>query len=479
MQNIFLYFRINEVPDTDHDWGGGYFQGPESHPIYNIQMPRFDFNNPLSRTQEFTRPQLDLVRASVESLPNLRTSHEPESDIYSNPSFHGSRDQLDSDYHSNTEEPTNKKPDFHGSVYPMENHLGNANQNKKKKSQRKGQKDAQSDLKAVTSERPKAGQGHHEIGHLSTPERENILRKSIEDFAKLRHEALAIQGNEQFFGVPGASGEGQGHQFQGQTNQFQGHHHWPVDSNQHTAERPYDENSAAHQQMNQGHGHYYHDYQGHGQSQEHLHQGFNQHYSEPHQHHHHFRNIYEGRPYHTIGEREETEGGNVRSADHFHQTPDQYGYYQKSATPYANSTDRGFYSHTGGLTETQNMPSHATPNDYHQSQPNITSQTQREVQSHPNDNQNINRGAPNDVSKDPAHDPSFKNPLSPKQSIEGFPEGYKVSYQKGKDEKDKGLKKEKYSDKNGERRQPDEPKENMDKEFMQQGESFTLPIVYR
>ena len=450
--------------DTDNDWGGGYFQGPTSVP-----MPRFDFNVPLSRTQEFPRAQFDLVRASVESLPNLRTSHEPDSDIHSNPSFHGSRDQLDSDYHSNAEEPTNRKPDFQGNVCPVENHLGNAVQTHNRKKKRKGQKEAQSDSRATNGETFKTVQG--EGNQISTKERENILRKSIEDFAKMKHEALTIQGNEQFYGVHGIPDEGQSNQFQGQGHQFQGHHHWHLDSNQHAAEHPYDESNPVHQpQMGhmQGQGHYYPDFQGHAlsQSQEHMHHGYNQPHSD---HHHHFRNIYEGRPYHTIGEREETEGGNVRSDEQFCQVQAHYGYYPNISAPFTNSTDRGFYSHTPGFTETQ--PSQAMPNDYHQSHPNVMSEETN--QSHSNENQNKhNRGAQNDKAKDISGDHSFKNPLSPRQSTEGFPENYKVNYQKGKDEKEKGTKREKSTEKNADKRQSEKSRENVEKDFMQQG-SYT------
>ena len=446
--NLKLNFccRVNEVADTDNDWGGGYFQGPNPGPL-----PRFDFNVPLSRTQEFSRAQFDIVRASVESLPNLRTSHEPDSDIHSNPSFHGSRDQLDSDYHSNTEETTNRKADFHGNVYPSENHVPNGAQprNKKKKGQRKGVKEDQGELSSDTAQ-----SGHAEANRISTKERENILRKSIEDFAKLKHEALSIQGNEQFYGIHGNPDEGQSNQFQGQGHghQFQDHHHWHANSNQHVAEQPYDQsNPVHHQQMGHvhGQGHYYPDYQGQGhafaQGQEHLHHGYNQPHTD---HHHHFRNIYEGRPYHTIGEREETEGGNVGAAEHAYPVQNHYGYYQNISGPFSNATDGGFYPHPQG------QPSQATANEYHQGHPNIA-------------REDINQNSSNENQME--H--NFKNPLSPTQSLEGFPEGYRVSYQKGKDDKEKGAKRDKAAEKNTEKRQPDKPKDGgVEKDFMQQGE---------
>ena len=470
--SCFIAFRI-EVPDTDNDWGGGYFENPvlaSTGPL--DQFPRPSFNLPLSRTQEFPRHQFDLVRASVESLPNVRGSHDPDSDLHSNPSFHGSRDQLDSDYHSNTEEPTNKKADFYGNVYPMENHLEGANQgqNKKKKGHKKGQDNQnQNKPKAVVGDRPNVGQSQ-EVKHMSTKERENILRKSIEDLAKFQNEALTIQGNEQFYGAQGTQGGGQGEHCQGQ--QFQGHHQWQTNSNQNAPERPYDESNPAHQhnvvQM-QGQGHYYPDFQGQGhtpQNQEHVHQGYDQHYAD--HHHQHFRNIYEGRPYHTIGEREETEGGNVRQDNnqYYQQYHDQYGFYQNNNTPYTNSADGGFYSHTVGFTDTQHIPSQTTPNDYHQSYPNIQNR------SHPNENQNVNRGVPNEVGKDSVNEQNVKDPLSPRKSREGFPEGYKVNYQKGQDDKEKGARK----DKTEEKRQSDQPKEELEKDFMHHGMCINISL---
>lgn len=456
--NIFFY-RIDEVVDTDNDWGGGYFHRPTDRE----QEPRFNFNVPLSRTQEFPRQHFDLMRASVESLPNIRTSHDPDSDLHSNPSCHGSRDQLDSDYHSNTEEPSSKKADFHGNVYPMEDHLEGTSQvqNKKKKGQRKGQKETQNNTKPVASIGKKVGQGELDGSNLSTKDRENILRKSIEDFAKLKQEALSIQGNEQFYDVHGTQGGGQGDHYQGQGHQFHGPHNWQRGSNQSAAEHPYDESNPAHHhhmgQM-QGQGHFYPEYQGHGhatsQSQEHTHQEYHQHYPD---HHHHFQNIYEGRPYQTIGEREETEGGNVGQDDHYYQYQDQYGYYQNNVTP----SDRGFISHATDLTDAHHIPSYSTPNEYHQSHPNV--QNQRENQSHPNENQNFNRRVPNEATKEAVQEHNSRNLVSPRQSREGFPEGYKVSYQMGQE--DKGGKK----DRNEEKRQTDKSKEKMEKEFMQQG----------
>ena len=443
-----ISFRIDEVPDTDNDWGGGYYENPvlaSTGPL--DQFPRPSFNLPLSRTQEFPRQQFDLVRASMDSLPSVRRSHDQDLDLHSNPSFHGSRDQLDSDYHSNTEEPTNKKADFCGSVYPLENHHEGANQghNKKKKGQKKGQhnKENQNNPNHVSSDRPKVGQGQPEVKPLSTKERESILRKSIEDLAKFQNEALTIQGNEQFYG---AQGEGQSEHLQGQGHHFQGHHQWHANSNQNAPERPYDETNPAHQhqlaQM-QGQGHYYPEFQGQGQNpatQEHIHQAYDQQYVDHQHHHQHFRNIYEGRPYHTIGEREETEGGNVgHDNNQYYQYHDQYGYQQNSTTPYANSTDRGFYSHTAGYTDTQHIP--------------------------PNENQTINRSAPNEVRKESVNDHIVKEPLSPRKSREGFPEGYKVNYHKGPDDKGKGARK----DQKEEKRQPNESKDDLEENFMQQG----------
>ena len=356
-------------------------------------------------------------------------------------------------------------------MYPLENHHEGASQgasqgqNKKKKSQKKGQHDKnQNNSKTVKDERHKVGQGQPEVKPLSTKERESILRKSIEDLAKFQNEALTIQGTEQFYG---AQGEGQTEHLQGQGHQFQGHHQWHANSNQNAPERPYDETNPAHQHQHaqmQGQGHYYPEFQGQGQNhatQEHMHQAYDQQFAGPHQH---FRNIYEGRPYHTIGEREETEGGNAgQENNQYYQYHDNYGYHQNSATPYVDSTDRGFYSHSAGFADGQHIPSHNAPNGYHQGHPNV--QNQMENQSHPNENQTINRTVQNEARKDSVNDQILKEPMSPRKSREGFPEGYKVNYHKGPDDKEKGARK----DQKEEKKQSNESKEDLEGRFMQQG----------
>lgn len=128
-------------------------------------------------------------------------------------------------------------------------------------------------------------------GYLAVPNREDILRQSIEDFTKFKEVYESHQNNE-------------GHQ-----DHFYGNMEYPcnmpVHQHYHTAEHPYDQ------------GHYY---PSHEQGHQMHHHGYEGHYHDNHMAdtHHHFQNIYADRPYHTLGERGETEGGNVLEDMHFY-----------------------------------------------------------------------------------------------------------------------------------------------------------------
>ena len=242
----------------------------------------------MSRTQEIPRGQIDPIRASTESLPSYSSSrgHSQGRDFENNqnPSRHGSRDHLDSDYHSNAED-NGQGGDFHGNVYPVPN------------SHCQGQ--------SQHSQGHYVRQTSHGDNRSDISDRDNVLRKSIEDFEKFKEAYHTHQLHPH---------QGQGHEM--------GYY---SDSNVPTAMASHPHYSAAEQPYEHGHYHYYHEehMQGHQVHQGHSvqghmvhHHGYGDHYHDNGQQHsqdphHHFRNIYSDRPYQTIGAREETEGENV------------------------------------------------------------------------------------------------------------------------------------------------------------------------
>lgn len=268
-----LLSRISELPEAD--WGKLQQkqpvptgkQGLDPRDINHIPQPQYGQFEPLSRTQEIPRGKIDLVRASVESLPNFSTQGQGHSRDLSGKRVR----QLDSDFHGNSEETPARTADFHGKAYPLSH--------------------------------------NHEQGHgqdqTAVIDRDNILRQSIEDFSKYKEAYEAQQAYE-------------GHQ-----GHYYGNADYPcsmeVHPHYHAAEHPYDQ------------AHYYHS---HDQVHPGHHQGYEGHYHDNLQPeaHHHFRNIYTDRPYHTIGERGETEGGNVEDMHFYHHGYQHmpYGYHDNS-----------------------------------------------------------------------------------------------------------------------------------------------------
>lgn len=310
----FYFFPFHRLPEQpEQDWGKipnkhrTEHAAGKGHDPSRMLQPQFGQFEPLSRTQEIPRSKIDILRASVESMPSYPVSRDQRgqgqghlNDLHSNPSHHGSRDQLDSDYHSNPEEPHHHNPDFHGNVYSIPSNLES------------GQGHAQSNLGGHTS------QGDMPR-HANIPDREHVLRQSIEDFAKFK-EAYQVQQIHEGH---------QGHYYGNGDYQCS----MPVHQHYHAAEQPYDQ------------GHYYHS---HEQIDPVHHHGYGGHYHGNHlqETHHHFRNIYTDRPYHTIGERGETEGGNVVDDIHFYhhgyqQVP--HGYHDNSVPTKEHTGDTASY----------------------------------------------------------------------------------------------------------------------------------------
>ena len=301
--SVFNHFRISELPEAD--WGKQQIKQPvatvrKSHDLRDpnhIPQPQYGQFEPLSRTQEIPRGKIDFVRASIDSLPSYSSkgsghSHNP--DLHSNRN-QGVRDSVNSDYHSNKDEKAGTKADFHGNLYPA-THTGDPQ-----------------------------GQGNRPLTQTDTQaafiDRKSILRQSIEDFSKYKE---AYQGQQNFEGH-------QGHYYGNAEYPYnmQVHQHY------HQAEQPYDQ------------AHYYH-------SHDQVHQGHQQGYDQGLYHgdhldnhhpdaHHHFQNIYSDRPYHTMGERGETEGGNVdlRYYHHGYGPIPQHGYHGNNNMPHNNQRTEG------------------------------------------------------------------------------------------------------------------------------------------
>ena len=294
---LFLFSRIEEEK-TEEEWPQRYThqKQPTSEGKLQDSVPaqfphhlarRYGHFEPLSRTQELQRRNTEALRTSVESLPSFPTASQDLTDRVS--SVQGS-EHVDSDYHSNAGD-NRKSGDFHGIVYPQNLHQGQGHGNIH-------------------------GQNHNtpnfvKSEHVNSEERENLLRRSIEDFSQLREAYLGQGQNEQFYG------------------DLRHHQHFNY-QHQHPAEQPYDQ-SQGQMDVNHGQGHYYQGHDAGGHHQAHLH-GYQD-------HHHHFKNIYENRPYHTIGEREETEGGNVQTVTdgHFYNPNIGHGYgYHDNMCYYRN-----------------------------------------------------------------------------------------------------------------------------------------------
>ncbi|XP_052786823.1 dystrophin-like isoform X2 [Mya arenaria] len=285
--------RIDEQPEQDWTHTSNDLQqhqrsnqGHDPRNLNRIPQPQRARFEPLSRTQELPRGQIDLLRASVESLPAYPSAGHDEIqghghgnfDNHSIPSRHGSRDHLDSDYHSNAEDNA-QSVEFRGHVYPLPSN----------------QCHSQGQISRQTS---------HSDTRSEMSDRENTLRKSIEDFEKIKE---AYQSHQLPVSIP----QGQGHE-----------HGFYSDSEVHAPIATHQHYHGTDQTFDPEQYHYPHPDQNQGQPVHHH--GYGEHYHDnPHVHHedthHHFRNIYADRPYHTIGERGETEGGNV--------VLDSMGYY--------------------------------------------------------------------------------------------------------------------------------------------------------
>ncbi|XP_053387096.1 trichohyalin-like isoform X2 [Mercenaria mercenaria] len=437
--------KITEQPEETAEWrkfnhnaGPQFRQGNPNH----VPQPRYAQFEPMSRTQEIPRGQFDLLRASVESLPNFPTNQNGlDRDINSNASVHGSRDHLDSDYHSNAED--NQNADFHGNVYPLpsgQGHQGAA----------QGHQDAAQGHGLIEDH-----QTHH---HNNTTERENILRQSVEDFAKFKE---VYQSQEHLFthhAPVGHDSNIQGHQ---------GHQHY------HAAEHPYDQGHG-------GQGHYYH----HDQGQPVYHHGYEGHYPPA---HHHFRNIYRDRPYHTIGEREETEGGNAHQGGNMHYYHHGYngghvdhGFQGNQMLPQGQgheynvqgaSQDHGFHSHVTDKNEHVKNHHSKTGNTSTQS----SSSNGRKLPQVTYRFQNISNDAQDKQKSEMTRNREKEN-IPQKENTEAYADNYKVRYEKEHERKREEI---------SQREKEGKADKNMEAEFMEQvgsGENqqlAQLQILYK
>lgn len=418
---MFIAYRIVEEPEQESTWNkfnhnaGSRVREPQAQ-FPNTRYAQFD---QMSRTQELPQGQMDLLRASVESLPNFPTRQNgPEPDSRSNPSVHGSCDHLDSDYHSNAED--NQNIEFHGHVYPLPSDQGQSH--------------------------PGANQGHgrnlgftedHQKHHQSNMvERESILRKSIEDFAKFKE---VYQSQEHFLGHHASVGHKsdiQGHQ---------GHQHY------HAAEHPYDQNY-------EGEGHYYHH---HDQGQPIHHHGYEGHYPDA---HHHFRNIYQDRPYHTIGERGETEGGNAHAGENMHYYYDYNGIHAdhgfQGNQMLAQGQDHGFNSHI------HDKPDHVK--NHHLKGGNMNNQSTsgngRKLPQVTYRFQSISNEAKDTQRTEIARRKDKEN-MSLKENTEEYSDNHKVRYEKEHERKREEISK---------RDKEEKSEKSMEREFMEQGKVYTL-----
>ncbi|XP_060584200.1 golgin subfamily A member 4-like isoform X2 [Ruditapes philippinarum] len=425
--------KLAEQPEEEANWRKFPQGAPGAGALFR-QLPqsRYAQMEPLSRTQELPRGQFDLVRASVESLPNFPTNQNGlDQDINSNPSLRSSRDHLDSDYHSNAED--NQNADFHGNVYPIplaQGHHGAAQGHCSKP--------------VLTEDH----QAHH---HSNQVERDNILRQSIEDFSKFKE---AYQSQEHLFTH---------HAPVGHDSNIQGHQHY------HAAEHPYDQGHG-------GQGHYYH----HDQGQPVYHHGY--------EGHHHFQNIYQDRPYHTIGEREEAEGGNAHQGEDMHYYQHGYtgghidhGFHGNQMLPQgqgheynlqATSQDHGFHSHNTDKNEhykNQHSKSVNTSGHSSSSSGRKLPQVTYRFQSTSNEAQDKQRG---EMSRN-----REKEPIPQKEKTEAYVDNYKVRYEKEHERKREEISQREKEGKKAEK--------NMDAEFMGQagnGENqqlAQLQILYK
>lgn len=420
----YLLCRIIEEPEEWRTFN--HNAGSRLHPgnLSQIPRPRHTQLEPLSRTQEVPRGQIDLLQASVESLPNFPTRQNgPDQDIHSNQSVRGSHDHLDSDYQSNIED--NTGADFHGNVYPLA-----SNQD-----QGHGANIGQTD--------------DHQ--HSNMVDRENILRKSIEDFEKLK-EAYQTLPQEDFYE------QHEVHDSSSNIHTHQGHRY-------HAAEHPYDQSQG-------GQGHYFHP---HDQGQPVHHHGYDSHYPEA---HHHFRNIYQDRPYHTIGEREETEGGNV-PGDHRHYYHHEHGYnggvagqgfqgndllvpgqgtngnYGNEYTAQGTSQDQGFHSHVCDKNEpVQNRHPHVANSSSQSGSSNGRKlpQVTYRLQNISNDAQDKQRTQSSRYKE--------KENIAKKENTETYADNFKVRYGKEHERKSEDV---------SQREEEVEMDKNIEKEFMEQG----------
>ncbi|KAH3868061.1 hypothetical protein DPMN_031197 [Dreissena polymorpha] len=391
----------------------------------------------LSQTQELPRGRVNQLRSSTESLPTFASSkesrigkgqgHIPENDLdqQSNPSRHGSRDNLDSDYQSSVEINQNSV-DFHGNVYPLP-----GNQFQGQLSRQASQSDLLSDH--------------------SLSDRENVLRRSIEDFHKFKEAYREFQG--QAAHLPET-----GYYANGDIQPMPSHQHY------HAAEHPYDQ------------GHY-----AHFHNPDHItahpmhHHGYDEHYhgNAHHEAHHHFRNIYTDRPYHMIGDREEAEGGNVvDSMGYYHHNYQNHGYHagghidqSDQGIPNYNSqafqsADQGFFSHNNEKTavETTVLPTQTSVKST--TQPSQSAPSGRKLPQVTYRLQNVSNDAHKDQNKNMNIVAQSK---SRDKSVEGKDKVSEGIALKVKYDRDSGGKRE------SERSDRESSEQTVETEFMEQG----------